>query len=146
MALGASCSSSVASKMLTDTFLGLFIPFFYIVDYAQDLSPASSHDISFLVLAIMNAGGIFGRIIPAYLADVIGNFNLLAPAALLSGLLCLGLWLQVNTVAGVLVFAAAYGVCSGAFISVITPCVGQISDGREIGYRIGLVYSVVSFP
>ncbi|KAJ7162664.1 MFS general substrate transporter [Mycena crocata] len=124
--------------------LGLFIPFFYIVDYAHDLAiPAQ---MSFIILAVMNAGGVVGRVAPAYLSDSIGRFNLLAPAALLSGLLCLLFWLFAKSLVPLMLFAAAYGFTSGAFISVITPCVAQISDIRQIGSRIGILYSIISFP
>ncbi|KAJ6460074.1 MFS general substrate transporter [Mycena vitilis] len=124
--------------------LGLFIPFFFIVDYAHDLAIPSR--MTFIVLAVMNAGGVLGRIAPAYLSDKIGRFNLLAPAALLSGLLCVLFWLFARALVPLMLFAAAYGFTSGAFISVITPCVAQISDIRQIGSRIGILYSVISFP
>ncbi|KAJ7822973.1 MFS general substrate transporter [Mycena olivaceomarginata] len=124
--------------------LGLFIPFFFIVDYAHDLAiPAR---MTFIVLAVMNAGGVIGRIAPAYLSDHIGRFNLLAPAAFLSGLLCVLFWIFARSLVPLMLFAAAYGFTSGAFISVITPCVAQISDIRQIGSRIGILYSIISFP
>ncbi|KAJ6549934.1 MFS general substrate transporter [Mycena capillaripes] len=150
---GATCS---ISELFTDSrfvllatgscfvALGLFIPFFFIVDYAHDLAiPAR---MSFIVLAIMNAGGVIGRVAPAYLSDRIGRFNLLVPAAFLSGLLSVLFWLFARSLVPLMLFAAAYGFASGAFISVITPCVAQISDIRQIGSRIGLLYSVISFP
>ncbi|KAJ7807453.1 MFS general substrate transporter [Mycena leptocephala] len=124
--------------------LGLFIPFFYIVDYAHDLAiPAR---MTFIVLAVMNAGGVIGRIAPAYLSDTLGRFNLLAPAAFLSGVLCVLFWMFARALVPLMLFAAAYGFTSGAFISVITPCVAQISDIRQIGSRIGILYSIISFP
>ncbi|KAK7027750.1 MFS general substrate transporter [Favolaschia claudopus] len=124
--------------------LGLFIPFFYIVDYAHDLAIPSR--MSFIVLAVMNAGGVIGRIAPAYLSDKIGRFNLLVPAAFFSGLLCVLFWVFSRTLVPLTIFAASYGFTSGAFISVLTPCVAQISDIRHIGSRIGILYSVISFP
>ncbi|KAJ7222828.1 MFS general substrate transporter [Mycena haematopus] len=133
LAAGSSCVA-----------LGLFIPFFFIVDYAHDLSiPART---TFIVLAVMNAGGVIGRIAPAYLSDKIGRFNLLAPAAFLSGLLCVVFWIFSRSLVPLMLFAATYGFTSGAFISVITPCVAQISDIRQIGSRIGILYSIISFP
>jgi predicted MFS family arabinose efflux permease len=124
--------------------LGCFIPYFYVVDYAQSLNISSR--MAFIVLALMNAGGIFGRIIPAILSDHIGRFNLLAPTSFIAGLLILVSWMFVNNLPTLIVFSILYGFFSGAFISVVTPCVAQISDIREIGSRIGLMYSVISFP
>ncbi|KAF7300014.1 Monocarboxylate permease-like protein [Mycena kentingensis (nom. inval.)] len=124
--------------------LGLFIPFIFIVEYAHDIAIPARQD--FIVLAVMNAGGILGRFVPAYLSDRVGRFNLLVPSALLSGLLCVFLWIFARTLAPLLVFAAAYGFTSGAFISLITPCVAQISDIRMIGSRIGILYSIIATP
>ncbi|KAJ7132725.1 major facilitator superfamily domain-containing protein [Mycena filopes] len=124
--------------------LGLFIPFFFIVDYARDLSISAHY--TFIVLAVMNAGGVIGRVAPNILSDRIGRFNLLVPASFLSGLLCVCFWLFARSLVPLMLFAAAYGFSSGAFISVITPCVAQISDIRQIGSRIGLLYSIISFP
>lgn len=101
---------------------------------------------AFYVLAVMNGGGVLGRIAPAYLSDTIGRFNLLTPCAFLSGLLCLVFWLFAKSLVSLMLFAALYGFFSGAFISVITPCVAQISDIRQIGIRIGMLYSIISFP
>ncbi|KIK70008.1 hypothetical protein GYMLUDRAFT_535541 [Collybiopsis luxurians FD-317 M1] len=124
--------------------LGCFIPYFYVVDYAQSLG-IPSH-MAFIVLALMNAGGIFGRVAPAILSDKIGRFNLLAPASFIAGLLILVSWIFAHNLATLIVFSVLYGFFSGAFISVVTPCVAQISDIREIGSRIGLMYSILSFP
>ncbi|KDR77522.1 hypothetical protein GALMADRAFT_406904 [Galerina marginata CBS 339.88] len=124
--------------------LGLFIPFFYIVEYARHLS--IPEHMSFYVLAVMNAGGVLGRIAPAYLSDSIGRFNLLTPVAFLSGLACVACWLHAETIVGVMLFSSVYGFFSGAFISLITPCVAQISDIKQIGIRIGMLYSIISFP
>ncbi|KAJ3502276.1 hypothetical protein NLJ89_g8964 [Agrocybe chaxingu] len=124
--------------------LGLFIPFFYVVEYARHLG--ISENMCFYVLAVMNAGGVLGRIAPAYLSDSIGRYNLLTPAAFLSGLACIILWLNARTLATLMVFSAVYGFFSGAFISLVNPCVAQISDIRQIGARIGMLYSIISFP
>ncbi|KAF7296229.1 Monocarboxylate permease-like protein [Mycena chlorophos] len=129
--------------------LGLFIPFIFIVSYAATLpalpgtSPAT---IPFTVLTVLNAGGILGRFLPACASDYFGRFTLLFPSALLSGVLCLALWLPAKTLPPLIVFAALYGFTSGAFVSLITPCVAQISDVRVIGSRIGVLYSVIATP
>ncbi|EAU80861.2 hypothetical protein CC1G_03037 [Coprinopsis cinerea okayama7 len=123
---------------------GLFAPFFFIVEYARHLSIPNTT--AFYVLAVMNAGGVFGRIAPAYLSDRVGRFNLLFPSALFSGLSCLVGWFWTKDLVGVMVFAAVYGFWSGSFISLITPCVAQISNLGEIGTRIGMLYTIISVP
>lgn len=114
------------------------------MDYARHLS--ISPDASLYVLAAMNGGGIFGRIAPAYLSDTIGRFNLLVPSAFFSGLSCLVIWLFSRNLTTLMVFAVLYGFFSGGFISIVTPCVAQISDIRQIGISIGLLYTIISVP
>lgn len=120
------------------------MPYFYIADYTESLHDSSKA--GFMVLSIMNAGGVFGRIAPAWLSDKIGRFNLLCPSAFLAGLACLVVWLVGKDPVTITVFAAVYGLFSGAFISVVTPCVAQISEAREMGTRIGALYTLVSVP
>ncbi|KAI0369431.1 MFS general substrate transporter [Pilatotrama ljubarskyi] len=123
---------------------GLFIPFFYIVDYSTDHS--ISPETAFYVLSVMNAGGIIGRLAPSFMADALGRFNILVPCAFLAGLSMLVFWTFAHTLATIVLFAAVYGFFSGAFNALIIPCVAQISDMREIGTRIGVLYSIISFP
>ena len=123
---------------------GLFIPFFYIVDYstAHGIAPQTA----FYVLSVMNAGGILGRVAPSALSDSLGRFNILVPCAFLAGLSTLVLWSAAHSLLPLLAYAALYGLFSGAFNALIVPCIAQISDIREIGMRIGLLYSIISFP
>lgn len=151
------CSGWLDVKMFKDTCfmllaigsffvcLGIFTPFFYIVSYVEDRALVSQNT-AFYVLSVMNAGGVFGRIVPAILSDKIGRFNLLIPTSFLAGLSCLVFWMLAKTMIAVMGFAAVYGFLSGAFISVITPCVAQISDINEIGSRIGALYTLISVP
>jgi len=124
--------------------LGLFVPFFYIVEYARGIFKAEY--LSFYLPAFMNAGGVVGRVLPAIVSDRIGRFNLLVPSTLLSGLFCVTLWLGADSPIRVIMFCILYGFSSGSFISLITPCIAQISEIREIGTRIGLLYTVISIP
>ncbi|EPQ54896.1 monocarboxylate permease [Gloeophyllum trabeum ATCC 11539] len=127
---------------------GIFIPYFYIVSYsaAHAVSVTRGISRSFYLLSIMNAGGVLGRIAPAYLSDAVGRFNLLVPSALLSGVLCLALWTTAETRGALVAFAFLYGFFSGAFISGINPCVAQISEMSQVGTRIGMLYTLVSLP
>jgi predicted MFS family arabinose efflux permease len=69
------------------TFIGLYIPFFYVE--VDALSLGISEDMLFYVLTIMNAASIPGRVFPAYLADRVGNLHIIIPAVLLSGIIAL---------------------------------------------------------
>ena len=123
---------------------GLFTPFCYLVSYATDQGvPART---AFYVLAVLNAASVLGRVAPAHFADAFGRFALLVPCAFLAGLSTVLLWPAAHSLAPLVAYAALYGVFSGAFNALIVPCIAQISDIREIGMRIGLLYSIISFP
>ena len=123
---------------------GLFTPFTFIVSYAAD--QGISPDTAFYVLAVLNAASVLGRVAPAHFADAFGRFALLVPCAFLAGLSTVLLWPAAHSLAPLVAYAALYGVFSGAFNALIVPCIAQISDIREIGMRIGLLYSIISFP
>ncbi|KAL4247928.1 Proton-linked Monocarboxylate Transporter [Abortiporus biennis] len=124
--------------------LGLFIPNFYIVSYAtvHNISP----NLSFSILAILNGSSTLGRLAPPCLSDALGRFNLIIPAVFFSGLVTLVFWIFARTTVEIVMYAVLFGFFSGAFNALIAPCVAQISDVREIGMRIGLLYTIVSFP
>jgi MFS family permease len=114
------------------------------VEYAKYLS-VPDH-MAFYTLAVMNAGGVLGRTAPAYLSDKLGRFNLLAPSAFLSGLSCLVFWFFAKSLVSVMLFSVVYGLISGSFVSLINPCVAQISDMPQMGTRLGMLYTIISFP
>lgn len=142
LSVGASPQSLLFSRSYRAT--GLFIPNFYIVTYAvtHNINPTTA----FYVLAVLNAGGTVGRILPAVLSDSFGRFNLLVPCAFLTGLSTLVFWSFANTLVSIMLYAAVYGFFSGAFNALIVPCIAQISHIREIGMRIGMLYSILAFP
>lgn len=142
--LGMSAVSHKVPKTLFESTLGIFTPYFYVSTYAESLH--ISPNAAFCILAVMNGGGVFGRIAPAWLSDKIGRFNLLCPSAFFAGLTCLVFWMFGKDLVAIIIFAALYGLLSGAFTSVVTPCVAQISDIREIGTRIGVLYTFISVP
>lgn len=61
-----------------------------------------------------------------------------------SGIIVLALWLPANANTPLIIFAALYGLGSGAFVSLISAVIAQISDIREIGLRIGTEFAVLS--
>ena len=124
--------------------IGLFVPNFYIVSYST--SHSLSPSLSFAVLAVLNGGGILGRLVPPILSDTAGRFNLLVPSVFLAGLCTTIFWIFAKSTTEIMLYAVLYGFFSGAFNALIMLCVAQISDVREIGMRIGLLYTIISFP
>jgi predicted MFS family arabinose efflux permease len=131
--------------MVLTWFQGIFVPFFYVAQFAQDITGASEAR-TFDVLAAMNAGSVLGRPIPGIIADVLGRYNLMTPCTLMAGLLCLTVWLTAKSYTSLMCFSVFYGFFSGAIMSLTPSCVAQISQREQIGMRVGLAYAIMSFP
>ena len=91
-------------------YFGFFAPLFYVTTYA--ISLGTSESLSNYLIAILNAASLFGRILPGYLADRVGHFNVMVFAMLGSGLVCF-CWTAVTSSAGLIVWSLAYGFVSG---------------------------------
>lgn len=131
---------------LAVSYLGLFIPFFYIVSFA--ISPETNGSVSpqfaFYLAAIINASSLFGRTIPGYLADKhLGHFNLLFLAVFFSGVIGFT-WTAATSLAGLVVWCLGYGFTSGAILSLQSACAGKIVGPERQGTSLGLLLGVVS--
>lgn len=91
-------------------YLGMFSPFFYVTSYAESLGHSTSF--SFYLISIVNAASLFGRILPGFLADRYGHFNLCGLAALFSGIIAF-CWTPVKSTAALAIWSLAYGFSSG---------------------------------
>lgn len=110
--------------------LGMFSPFFYVSSYAASLHMSTSF--TFYLVSIVNGASFFGRILPGILADRYGCFNLLFCAALTSGIVAF-CWTGATSVAGVTVWALAYGFASGVSSVLITK--SEVVTDITIGYH-----------
>lgn len=120
-------------------FIGLYIPFFYITAYATHLGLNS--ELAFYILPLMSAGSIPGRVLPSFIADrALGPLSILMIFTLLAGVLGFA-WIAVDSAAGVIVWAIAYGAASGAFVSLQPSAVVSITDPKymgSVGGRLGM--------
>lgn len=125
-------------------FMGLYMPFFYSQVYALT-NNITNPDLAFYLLPIMNSTSIFGRIIPNFLADKLGGFNVVIPCTLVSGILCF-CFIRATSSAGLIVLTAFYGFFSGSFVSLPPTIIVQLSlDAREkIGTRLGQSFACVA--
>ena len=96
------------------------------------------------LVPILNAGSIFGRIVPPFVADKVGKTNVFLLSSLTATLLVLCVWVPVSGTAGIVVFAVLFGFASGAVVAINPAVVAQISDVREIGLRTGVMFACVA--
>src|SRR4051812_37245056 len=97
-------------------FIGLYGPIFYLPSYAIE-NKIMAEDLAFYLLPVLNAGSIFGRIIPNHFADRYGAINVLTIMTFMTAILALA-WIGIHDSAGLFVFAAIYGFASGGFVSL----------------------------
>ena len=125
-------------------FIGLYFPFFYASIYGQRIAGLSSHT-SFYLLAVLNAGSVFGRIIPGLLADKLGSLNVMVPCGLITAVLAF-VWLGISNAPGLWVFCVLYGFFSGAIVSLPPTVIAILSpDMSVVGTRMGMSFTFAGF-
>jgi len=126
-------------------FAGLYVPMFYIQLYAISRRITSNEDYAFYLLSILNAGSFFGRVIPNFLAGKIGLMNMIVFCTFASGILCC-VWIIIDNVAGITVFAILYGFFAGAYVSLIPPVLVELTpDMTVVGTWMGMSLFVAAF-
>lgn len=123
--------------------MGLYVPTFYIQSFAVEKGIISG-ELSAYILPILNAGGVFGRVVPNFFADRTGPLNMLTPFLAFAGLMVL-VWIAVINVGGLIVVALMFGFFSGAILSLAPIAVVSLSPSLAvIGTRFGTTCSIAS--
>ncbi|KAF6818055.1 MFS monocarboxylate transporter [Colletotrichum plurivorum] len=122
---------------------GIYFAYFYIGIFGRSVLDFSLTQ-SLLSIIVMNGVGLFGRIIPAMLADrYFGILNTLIPVVGASGILILG-WAGVSSAGGLSGWAVVYGIAANATQSLFPAAVGDLStDPTRVGTKVGMVLAVV---
>ena len=126
------------------TEFGIFVPIGYLTSYVIFAGIDSAF--AYQILAIFNAGSVFGRWLPNMLADWVGRFNMMIITMMFCSGTVLGLWLPASPDKGMMVaLAVLYGFGSGAVLGLTPVCVGQICRTEDYGKRYGTCYFIASF-
>nr|QFR37097.1 MFS transporter [Cyberlindnera americana] len=134
------CAIAVA---LTESTL--MVTSIYVPSYA--LMRGYSDDTGYLLVTIINATGVIGRLLPSYIADnYLGPYNTSISTLCGSVIIALALWMPFGSSLKVLyAFAALYGFFSGSALTISPVCIGQISRTEEFGKRFSTIYLLASF-
>ncbi|MCJ1424695.1 hypothetical protein MMC29_002583 [Sticta canariensis] len=126
-------------------FWGILIPFNYITLAAE--SSGMSRSLAQYLIPIINGASFFGRTLPPWAGDHLGLFNTAIVFTIFGSVLSMALWIPVssNPNAQNLVFASLYGFPLGVFAAILPALVGQISDVRQIGVRLGATFFITSW-
>ncbi|KAK4867870.1 hypothetical protein LT330_007529 [Penicillium expansum] len=124
-------------------FWGVFLPTNFIIVQAQH--DGMSLNLSGYLLAILNAGSVFGRILPGWLGDRFGRFNVMVITTYVTSIIVLALWIPGHGNIPIIIFSAIFGFTSGTFVSMIPAIVAQVTkDVRTIGVRNGSNFFIIS--
>ncbi|KAF3761911.1 hypothetical protein M406DRAFT_64984 [Cryphonectria parasitica EP155] len=126
------------------TLWGLYIAYFYTSTYGRT-EIGISESSSLRLLIVLNAVGIPGRVIPAFVADRwFGPFNTMLPFVVGCSIMLLA-WMRVSTAGGFYAWVALYGICANAVQTLFPSTTASlITDPSKTGQRIGTVFSVAS--
>ncbi|KAI4637860.1 hypothetical protein J4E83_000678 [Alternaria metachromatica] len=122
--------------------LGLWIPAYYLKPYANSVYPGNK--VSDYFLCMLNGSSIIGATLGGFIGDRIGRLNLLWPITLISGCLCLFLWLLGNSMATLIFFVCVYGFLTSNVTALPPSIIGHITPDDKLGARIGAFYSVIA--
>lgn len=116
---------------------GFYVPINYLP--VQALAAGMSANLAQYLVPILNAGSLFGRLSAGFLGDRIGRYNIFIIVCYLSALAILALWLPDSSPAALVAFAVLFGFFSGAYVSLLTPLILQVSPMPELGFRTGII-------
>ncbi|EPE26923.1 MFS general substrate transporter [Glarea lozoyensis ATCC 20868] len=123
---------------------GIFVPLTYITSYTT--MHGHSAEFGFQILAIMNGGSFFGRLLAGIVADMIGRVNTLIISIAFCIVTCFGLWLPAgDSTPMIVVFAVIFGFVSGSNLSLSPVCVGQMCKTENYGRYFATCWMVVAF-
>lgn len=124
-------------------FLGFYIFPVYIQPYALQNGYISNH-LGFYLVSIINACSTLGRLLPNFLADRVGPFNVLITQESITALLAY-CWVAAHNTGSIIAVSALYGFFSGILVSIAPVALMTITtDLRVFGTRLGMLLAIVS--
>jgi MFS family permease len=124
------------------TYFGFFGFYNYIESWAKAKSTRlDPHGFPLeYLLPLLNAASILGRLIPCFVADYTGPFNVAAPSLFMASLLVY-VWIRVHTIGPLLAITILYGFFSGAVIATPPALVASMTqDMTSFGGRMGVMF------
>lgn len=124
------------------SFMGMYVPFFYLQLFALRRGTASA-DLAAYLVTLLNAGSVFGRILPNFVADYLGSMNMLAAMTLGAGILAFS-WLGVHDLGGTITFAVLFGFFNGGVASLPPSAIVTLTpDLGRLGTRMGMLFAFI---
>ncbi|PQE04966.1 monocarboxylate transporter protein [Rutstroemia sp. NJR-2017a BBW] len=130
-----------------------YLPSYYLARQGLTGNNSVSGDAAFAyqLLAILNGASCIGRYLPGYIADKIGRYNTMIISSFLAMASVLGLWLpdalsgKPPSLALLIVFDVVFGFVSGANVTLVPVCLGQLCDTQEYGRYYASAFTFCAF-
>ena len=84
---------------------------------------------------MLNAASIFGRVLPGFISDYTGVFNVQTVFIFALSLCILVMWTLSTTHAAIIALAILLGFFSGAFVNLLIPAIAKIGPLERLGSR-----------
>ncbi|KAK4120750.1 major facilitator superfamily transporter [Parathielavia appendiculata] len=124
--------------------LGVYFAYYYVPLFGRN-ELGLGDDGALLILIIMSAVGITGRLIPPFLADRFFKPLRTLVASLLLSSLNVFAWTAVSSTAGLTAWVVAYAFTANAVQTLFTASMGEVtSDMTKLGVRIGMIFTLIS--
>ncbi|SPN97011.1 related to monocarboxylate transporter [Cephalotrichum gorgonifer] len=141
-----SCFKSLRFLLTTLSVSGFELVLFASWGIIPTYAEAAGLGNKFYLMLALNIGSTLGRIIPGYLADKMGSFNVTLAMSLFTLFTMLGIWLPAGNSSEVALYAVStcLGFGTGSFVATSATCLGHLCDTRDSGKYFGSCYTVVS--
>uniref|UniRef100_A0A093VBJ2 Riboflavin transporter MCH5 n=1 Tax=Talaromyces marneffei PM1 TaxID=1077442 RepID=A0A093VBJ2_TALMA len=106
-----------------------------------------SSTVQFYSLTVLNSMSFMGRVLPGFVADQFGRFNVLLCLVVVTLVVMAGVWLPWGSRNDATLYAvvAIFGFSSGGWLSLAPVCAGQLCRTEDYGRYYGTIYFVAAF-
>nr|XP_036587680.1 uncharacterized protein CTRU02_02596 [Colletotrichum truncatum]KAF6798622.1 hypothetical protein CTRU02_02596 [Colletotrichum truncatum] len=128
-------------------FWSYMAPIYYLQQYAlaHGMPDEGRSGVAYYLVALINAGSVCGRVLPAWLAGRFGPINMLLAVSVSIAIVSM-CWLAVHDGAGSVVFAVAFGFASGGLTSLPPTVVSTLVPDLSVhGTWLGMVSTTNAF-
>ncbi|KAI1875978.1 uncharacterized protein JN550_001474 [Neoarthrinium moseri] len=126
-------------------FMGMATLLFYLSFYAANTNTTDAR-MAFYIVSIFNTASCLGRVLPNALSDITGPFNIMAPCAIVTGILAFCMIPARGSEASLIALTVLAGFFSGVFVSMPAVCFVPLTrDKSMIGTRIGMGCGMMAF-
>lgn len=100
----------------------------------------------FYLIAVLNGCSCFGRLLPGFVSDMVGRFNVFGIMIAMTLVFMLVVWLPFgqDSLAALYIFAALFGFGTGSWMALVPVCIGQLCEAEQFGRYYGTLYFIAS--